>query len=204
MGRSRSRRPQRPSNSIGEFYAAILEAFQKLNPPLALDRQLSSLGLFKIGTMAKVQEAIELINLQGEGSKVTPEEGPGDLAHYYRFGEIHNEKRFVQDPATGKWGYDPSAPVPLPDVWDMADIPAGGYLQADVPDLATWDLIHTLDQRYSSMLRFLEAAWLNGDASSLFSALDEMVEMGAAASELVTKPRPDGAGNYGPCFRYIP
>ncbi|CCE98521.1 hypothetical protein SFHH103_04030 (plasmid) [Sinorhizobium fredii HH103] len=196
--------PTETFDSIGEFYAAILETFQELNPTLTLDRQLSSLGLFKIGTIAMVQEAIELINLQGEGSNVTPEDGPGDLAHYYRFGEIHNEKRFTQDPATGKWRYDPSAPVLLPDVWDMANIPAGGYLQADVPDLATWDLIHTLDQRYSSMLRFLEAAWLNGDASSLFSALDEMVEMGAAASELVTKPRSDGAGNYGPCFRYVP
>ncbi|QIO54609.1 hypothetical protein HA461_25820 (plasmid) [Rhizobium leguminosarum bv. trifolii] len=191
-------------DSIGEFYAAIFGAFQELNPTLAVDRQISSLGLFKIGTLSKVQEAIELINLQGEGSNVSPEEKPGDLAHYYRFGELHNEKRFVRDSATGKWHYDASAPVLLPDVWDMSDVPAGGYLQADVPDLATWDLIHTLDQRYSNMLRFLEAAWLNGDASSLSSALNEMFEMGAAASELVTKPRPDGAGNYGPCFRYIP
>ncbi|MEQ9244381.1 MAG: ferritin-like domain-containing protein, partial [Nitratireductor sp.] len=170
----------------------------------ALDRQLSSLGLFKIGTMPEVQKAIELINLQGEGSKVTPEEGPGDLAHFYRFGEIHNEMRFAQDPVSGKWRYDPSAPVQFPDVWDMADIPAGGYRQADVPDIVVWDLIHTFDQRYSSMLRFLEAAWMHGDASSLFSALDEMVEMGAVASELIARPRPGGAGNYGPCFRYIP
>jgi photosystem II stability/assembly factor-like uncharacterized protein len=190
--------------SIGEFYGAMLATFQKENPPLKLDRQLAGFRLYKIGTMAKVEEAIRLINLQGEGSNVTPEEEPGDLAHYYRFGQIYNEKRYVQDPATGKWGYDPAAPLPLPETWNMADIPEGGYLQADVPDIATWDLIRTFDQRYSNMLRLLEAAWLNGNSPSLSAAVGEMRQMAAIASQLVATPRADGAGNYGPCFRYIP
>lgn len=189
-------------DSIGEFYAAILATFQKESPPLTLDRQVGGFGLFKIDTMAKVEAAIGKINLQGEGSKTSPEEAPGDLAHYYRFGEIYNEKRYVQNPVTGKWGYDPAAPSPLPETWDMADIPKGGYVQADVPDLATWDLIRTFDQRYSNMLRLLEDAWRNGN--SLSAAVGEMGEMAAIASQLVATPRPDGAGNYGPCFRYVP
>lgn len=190
-------------DSIGEFYEAILATFQKENPELKTDRQIQGSGLRKIDTMAKVEAAIRLINLQGEGSNVTPEEGPGDLAHYYRFGQIYNEKRYVQNPATGKWNYDPAAPLPLPETWNMADIPQGGYQQADVPDMATWDLIHTFDQRYSNMLRLLEAAWLNGNGASLSEAIGEMREMASIASQLVATPRPDGAGNYGPCFRYI-
>ncbi|MHC2585360.1 ferritin-like domain-containing protein [Bradyrhizobium diazoefficiens] len=192
-------------DSIGEFYGAILATFQKENPTLKLDRQLrsSGVGVYKIGTMAKVEETIRLINLQGEGSNVTPEEGPGDLAHYYRFGQIYNEKRYVRNPATGKWGYDPAATLPLPETWEMADIPAGGYLQAEVPDMATWDLIQTFDQRYSNMLRLLETAWLNGNQPSLFEAISEMGQMASVASQLVAKPRAEGAGTYGPCFRYL-
>lgn len=113
-------------DSIGEFYAAVLETFHRVDPPLTIDRQVGGFGLFKIDTMAKVEAAISKINLQGEGSKVSPEEAPGDLAHYYRFGEIFNEKRYLQNPATGEWGYDPLAPAPLPETWDMADIPEGG------------------------------------------------------------------------------
>jgi hypothetical protein len=191
-------------DSIGEFYGAILATFQKENPTLSLDRQIAGFRLYKIGTMAKVEEAIRLINLQGEGSNVSPEEAPGDLAHYYRFGQIYNEKRYVQNAATGKWNYDPAAPMPRPEVWNMADIPAGGYLQANVPDMATWDLIQTFDQRYSSMLRLLEATWLNGNVASLSAAIGEMKQMALIASQLVATPRADGAGNYGPCFRYVP
>jgi hypothetical protein len=49
----------------------------------------------------------------------------------------------------------------------MADIPAGGYQQADVPDPAVWDLITRFDQNYSAMLQSLEAAWTHGDPSAL-------------------------------------
>ena len=182
---------------------AILATFQRENPALNSIDNSQGFRLYKIGTMAKVEEAIRLINLQGEGSNVTPEEDAGDLAHYYRFGQIYNEKRYVQNPATGKWDYVPAAPLPLPETWNMADIPAGGYLQADVPDMATWDLISTFDQRYSNLLRLLEAAWLNGNSASLSAAVGEMMKWLPLLLNW-SPPRADGAGNYGPCFRYVP
>ena len=93
-------------NSIGEFYSAILSTFKSLNPPLDVARQIDGpLGSFKIDTHEKVKEAIDLINLQGEGSNKSPEEKPGDFAHYYRFGEIYHEKHFVKDPVSGKLGF---------------------------------------------------------------------------------------------------
>ena len=85
----------------------------------------------------------------------------------------------------------------------MADIPAGGYLSADVPDLAVRDLIERFDREYSEMLRLLEKAWVNGDAGVLGDAVGAMITMGYTGRMLVTKPRPDGNGNYGPCFRYV-
>jgi photosystem II stability/assembly factor-like uncharacterized protein len=188
-------------DSIGEFYEAVLAAFRNLNPTLSGDRQLGGpLRLFKIDSLTKVEEAIRLITLQGEGSNISPEEAPGDLAHYYRFGEIHHGKRLAKD-RQGTWGYI-GGDVPLPEVYDMACIPAGGYQQSDVPDIAIWDLITRFDQQYSEMLRLLEQAWTHGNQTFLRQAIFEMGSMSDTGRELIMKPRPDGRGNYGPCFRF--
>ena len=193
----------RTFDSIGEFYAAILSTFQALKPTLKEARQLEGpLGLYKIGSLDQVKETIELINRQGEGSNVSPEEGRDDLAHYYRFGEIYHGKRLVKDPATGTWSFT-GADLRMPDTWPMADVPAGGYRQADVPDLAAWDLITRVDHDYSDMLRSLEAAWQHGDSDALGTAVEFMLAMSNAGRQLVKIPRPDGTGNYGPCFRLV-
>ena len=194
-----------PPVTIGAFYASILEAFKILNPALSTGRQIERnfhFGrLIKIDSLGKVEEAIRLINLQGEGSSVSPEEAGGDLAHYYQFGEIYHGRRYVKD-ASGHWGYTGDKLL-LPEVHDMADIPKGGYLKADVPNLAVWDLIERFDRAYSDMLRKLQEAWTSGTPSALGDAVLKMLDMGMMAEELVTKPRPDGQGNYGPCFRYV-
>jgi len=194
----------RTFDAIGEFYRAILAAFKKENPSLKVARQIKGpLGLYMIETLDKVEEAINLINLQGEGSNLSPEEKSGDLAHFYRFGEVYHEKRFLKDASSGKWGYTGDA-IPLPELWDMADIPEAGYQRADVPDLRVWNLIATFDQSYSNMLRLLQSAWEHGDPQILGQAVGAMLQMHEIATALVQKPRPDGSGNYGPCFRYIP
>lgn len=192
-------------DSIGEFYEAIWRAFNSLNPPLSTDRQLThdgdAIAFEKIDTLAKVEAAIMLIKVQGEGSNLTPEEASGDLAHYYRFGEIYHGKKFIQD-ATGMWGFT-GADIPLPDTWDMADIPAGGYQQADVPQMDVWDMMTQFDQNYSEMLRNLQAAWTHGDPLLLDAAITNMRRMNILGTQIVQKPKPGGGGNYGPCFRYV-
>jgi hypothetical protein len=188
--------------TIGEFYESIAAAFGDLQPAISTDRQIEGpLGLEKITSFAGVREAITLINRQGEGSKASPEEAPGDLAHYYRFGEIASGRQLVKD-TNGVWSFS-GPPMPLPAVHDMADIPQGGYVSADVPDLAVRDLIERFDREYSEMLRLLETAWTNGDPAVLGDAVAAMITMGSTGRQLVTKPRPDGQGNYGPCFRYV-
>lgn len=190
-----------PAVTIGEFYEAILAAFKELNPTLSIARQLEGpLGLYKVESLAMVEEAIKLISIQGEGSNVTPEEKPGDLAHYYRFGEIAKGKRCIQN-SNGKWEYI-GTELPMPDVHPLADIPAGGYQQSDVSDPAVWDLIQRFDMQYSEMLRLLQDAWTHGDPAKLSGSVGKMIGMGTIGRQLVAKPRPDGTGNYGPCFRY--
>jgi len=192
--------------TIGEFYEAILAAFKKLNPTLSVDRQLErnigAIHFSKIDTLAKVEDAIKLINLQGEGSNLTPEETPGDLAHYYRFGEVFHGKKLIKNETTGEWSFI-GPDLPLPDTWNMAEIPVGGYKQADVPDSSVWDLIVRFDQAYSNMLRKLQDAWTHGDPALLTAAISSMLDMNTIGNELIQKPKPDSSGNYGPCFRYV-
>lgn len=195
-----------PPVTIGEFYESIQTAFTTLNPVLSTSRQIIGdfpFGeLFKIDTLASVKRAIGIINLQGEGSNTSPEEVPGDLAHYYRFGEIYHGKKFTQD-ASGSWGYNGSDFL-MPEIHEMADIPVGGYQQADVPDPAIWDRIQRFDRAYSQMLRNLESVWRDGDAAHLDDAITEMRSMARIGRELIATPRSDGQGNYGPCFRFVP
>lgn len=189
-----------PPATIGEFYQSIGQAFEELNPPLDISRQVGSLGLFKVNTLERVREAIRVITVQGEGTNTSPEENPGDLAHYYRFAEIYNGAGLVRD-GSGKWSFT-GPPVPLPDVHNMAEIPPGGYRRDAVPDLAVWERIERFDREYSEMLRLLERAWTQ-DAGHLIGSLGKMTAMSDTGRELVELPRPDGPGNYGPCFRYV-
>jgi hypothetical protein len=116
--------------TIGQFYDAILAAFEQVKPTLTGQPQIiATIGqsqnftnsLYAVSTMALVQQAISEIKEQGEGTSTSPD-APNfgdELAHYYRFGEIYNGQEFVE--TNGKWGYT-GAPVPFPDVWPMAQL----------------------------------------------------------------------------------
>lgn len=190
-------------DSLGEFYETVLAVFKKLNPTLDTTRQLEnrSIGLTVIGSAADVESAIRLINAQGEGSSSSPYEAPGDLAHYYRFAEIFHGRRLIEV-ARNNWDYA-GDPVELPAVYEMADIPNGGYRKEQVPDMATWDLVQQFDRQYSNMLRSLQSAWTHGNQTDLNSAVGQMFGMATTGLKLIKTPKPDGSGNYGPSFRFV-
>jgi hypothetical protein len=191
--------------TIGAFYAALAKAFETLQPALSIERQLAGPpGLKKLASLDDIRLAIDLIQRQGEGSKMSPEDtGPNDLAHYYRFKEIFVEKQLHLDPATNVWKFD-GPPLPLPETWPMAEVPAGGYQKADVPDEVTWNLIQEFDRTFSEMLNLLQAAWRDGDKDSLSSAsFGSMPTLTDLAGQITQKPISPERGNYGPCFRLI-
>lgn len=107
--------------TIGDFYDAIQDAFDTIKPSISETNQLGGfLGLFKIISLDTVKRAIDLIKIQGEGTVKSPEEQMGDLAHYYRFGEIYYGKKLRKDEETGEWKFN-GATVPFPDVWPMSE-----------------------------------------------------------------------------------
>jgi hypothetical protein len=195
--------------TIGAFYDAISAAFTALAPPLSTDGQLQAgvsvpdpdqpelpnppqifEPLNALASLDDVQKAIATIKDQGEGTSLSPDAPQfdnGELAHYYRFGEILNRKKLIKVDGSFKYSGDD---VPFPDCYPVARVPRGGY--PGVP------AVQEFDARYSRLIGQLQAAW--DGTSGLGPAFRTMGGLGSAASEIVTMPRPDGSGNYGPDF----
>jgi hypothetical protein len=177
--------------TIGAFYDAVLAAFEKPSVHITGERQLKNagVGLKEIRTLADVNAAIAKIKIQGEGTTQSPEEAAGELAHYYRFAEIYHGRKLIKAP-DGKYRYEGES-IPFPEVFPMAEVPAGGY-----PETAEFD------QNYTAMLNDLQAAW-SGTPGKLGAAVGKMYLMADLARTLMQKPLPSGQGTYGPSFRLI-
>jgi hypothetical protein len=193
--------------TIGVFYERILNAFKLLpDPTMSTDHQLSGPLSWRVVRCVKdVQQAIGIIQHQGEGSTGAPVEGwDGHLAHYWRFAEMKKRKHLVLDPTTGLRNF--STPIPLDlrrDVWPVAPVPAGGY--GSVKDSGVCRLLRDFNLAYSRLLDLFQEAWsLPGGQSKLVAAIAVMFELTEHAKPLMRTKRPDGPGNYGPEFRYIP
>jgi hypothetical protein len=185
-------------DTIGEFYDAILEAFEKL-PTAAYkkERQITGGGLFKISDFSKAKHAIvDIIKKQGEGTKQSPEDEENlaepDLAHYYRFRELFWKRRFVKN-AAGNWVN--GADVLFPTVYDMADIPAGGYPES-----------RAFDELYTELLNSLQKTWENGDNAEFGNAYGLMTMLKGEAKILMQTqidPNNRSKGCFGPSFLLI-
>jgi hypothetical protein len=178
--------------TIGAFYDAIVEAFRKLPPAqIAGTNQVKrpSMRLVEIKTLADVEEAVRKIKVQGEGTAQSPEEADDDLAHYYRFAQIHRGRRLIKMP-DGKYRYEGDI-IPFPEVYPMAEVPPEGYPES-----------LEFDKNYTAMLGDLQAAW-TGTPAKLGPAVSKMWAMGDLARALMQKPLPSGGETYGPSFLLV-
>jgi hypothetical protein len=192
--------------TIGMFYDAIRELFQTLSPPISADGQLAvtldvpkpdgsgattTEPLTHLGTLDEILKAITTIKEQGEGTANSPDspEFGGELAHYYRFGEIRYGRRFVK--IDGSWQYA-GAPVPFPDCYPVSRVPPGGY-----PDLPA---SKKFDTAYFQLIAGLQNAWAGGGEQALDMAIGIMFQLYGLAAPIIAMPLPDGSGNYGPDF----
>jgi hypothetical protein len=111
--------------TIGQFYAAIGEAFIRLKPQFTGKHQVvHSMGddsIFAINSLDDALKAIAIITQQGEGTVSTPEIpdfDPDQIAHYYAFKQILAGRR-LQRGADGQWRFD-GPEVPMPAVWNFS------------------------------------------------------------------------------------
>jgi hypothetical protein len=195
--------------TIGEFYAAIVAKLEHLGPGAIVgdpshqvvdERWFPADQLFPIRTLTEAVSAIGVIVDQGEGTPTTPMDSQGEVAHYYRFGEIVYGRRLVAVNAAPGWAYAGEAvPLDSAGVWDLVTDAKG----CDYPsESAARVLSDAFNSSYSNLLRCLHEVF-NGAPAKLDMALSAMVEMQLVGQKLVSTPLPGGGGFAAPTFEYV-
>lgn len=193
--------------TIGEFYEHILESFRRLTPAMSTAHQVTApLATMVVKDVDDVARAIGIIMREGEGSDGPADTGAYNLAHYYRFAEIMEGKKLVQNESTGDYAFVTPIDFDMVEgVWPMAPVPEGGYALDGIADDEVRRLVLGSNIAYSRLLDLLQGVWASdGGQGALWHAIDAMFELEKYAKPLMQIPRPGGDGNYGPDFRYLP
>ena len=158
--------------------------------------------MFPITDFESAKKAIGIIVVQGEGTPTTPDDAEGELAHYYRFRQVVEGRALVKDPkAPGGWSYSgPKLAIDPAGVWDMVDDPKTSDYP---PGSKARALVDTFNASYSSLLRALHRTF-NGEPGHLQAAVGLMYDVRLAALDVLATPAPDGAGQCGLPFDYVP
>jgi hypothetical protein len=195
--------------TIGQFYDAIKEQIQRLGssifvdtnaPPQVVASQWFPPGkLFPITGPDSACRAIDIIKIEGEGTSLDPFQSPGDLAHFYKFGEIAAGKKLIRTPGGFAYGgdpipFDPSGVWPLRPNCKIDDFPAGTQARTRVTQFA---------YNYANLLNTLHHAF-NGDPSRLDRAIGLMYDLRVLSAALMQTADPTKPGfNVGPSFEYV-
>lgn len=208
--------------TIGQFYQAILDAFERLASTKGgarqlftgkRSRQVSAVAAYyggggrpiEVVDLATARAAIQEISEQGEGFDHTIFDGDNqfgqvdELAHYFRFYEIRAGRRFLPTdvPRHGPTGsellVDWSARYP------MAPNPkASEYTHR--PEIHR--LMTEFNRKYTALLNVLHNAF-NGTPSDLMQAVPMMYELKYRAQALMAIPSGrKGGTTVGPSFEY--
>lgn len=202
--------------TIGMFYDRIREGIETLetrqragqtiftgDPAYQVTQDFPSWEVFPVHKLEDAKKAIRFIVFQGEGTRTSPSDplAWGELAHYYRFGEIVNGKALVSDgKVPPSWSYtgdpipfDPSTVTPV-----MANPKAARY---PVGSAARYGC-ETFNYTYTSLLKVLHEAF-NGNPSRLSAAIGMMESLKEQALTLAAIDSGVG-GKAGPSFEYQP
>ncbi len=203
--------------TIGMFYDRIrthLEALEARrqrkggtiftgDPAYQVTQDFPSWEVFPVLKLDDARKAIRFIVFQGEGTPSSPSDplAGGELAHYYRFGEIVHGRALVPDgKVPPSWSYtgdlipfDPSTVAPVIANPKTAGYPAGSAARYGC---------QTFNYTYTSLLKVLHEAF-NGNPSRLSAAIGMMESLKEQALTLATIDSGDG-GKAGPSFEYQP
>ncbi len=203
-------------NTIGQFYAAIMEAIVRLSKTGAIrfdhhpERQVSPSDYYNgHGKVVRVHDSYSAIEAckeiihQGEGmdSGIYEQghtiDGVGyELAHYYRFMEINLGRRFRpgDTPQSGPTGAE--LPMDWSSVKNMVSNPQVGWFAPGDPRRT---LMEECNHSWLMLLRELEQG-LRGDQQGLKRAVPWMLRLKLQAQNLMNVPSGIGDTMLGPSF----
>jgi hypothetical protein len=190
--------------TIGQFYDAISAALaeQPSSIFVAKSVQVTNQSPFvtPVTDLASAQAAIERIVEQGEGTTTSPDDAQGDLAHYYRFGEIYHGMHLIQNPSPPPaWVYEgqPAISFDTTGVLPLVTNPKG----SQYPDgSAAQKANDTFNQTYATLLKDLETAFTS--TADLSDAIGDMGDLATQAAAVMAIELGDGT-NAGPSFEYV-
>lgn len=204
--------------TIGEFYAAIADQLKLAGPEVFSgdpDRQVThDLGdekLIAITNLSTALQAIETIVEEGEGTRQSPLDREGELAHYYRFGEVKHGRQLVPNPGAppdgppeDRYSYTgPPIPFEAAGVRPLITNPSQSpYPAGSVAAIMNSNFNYT----YTALLKNLHATF-NGQPECLMSAVGLMESCKQLAMEMGQLPadptQPTGS-RVGPSFDWQP
>ncbi|MDT3397603.1 ferritin-like protein [Streptomyces sp. B1866] len=156
--------------------------------------------LFPVTDMSSALAAISEIVVQGEGTPTDPDDNTGELAHFYRFGQIVDGFELTYDEQQKKWVKGAAIPFdPVRDVFPMRDDPDTYTL----PDGSGAQRVALeFDATYVKLLQRLGTAF-NGRPDDLFEAVALMSDLNASARTTMTEKTPgDPSTVIGPSFQW--
>lgn len=221
-------RPARPDappeanryHTIGQFYKAIDEGLSYLADPRRAEKLFVGTLDWQVGPqqwyyggggdavvvtdLESARRALAEVMVQGEGLDhgIFDEDkahGEDELAHYFRFEEIRDGRRFQETdtPASGPTG--PEFPVDWAAVFPMRPNPKA---QQYVDRPAIHHQMMEFNRGYTTLLRILHQAF-NGQPGVLFNAVPAMYSLKYRAQALMKIPSGDRDGStVGPSFEY--
>jgi Ferritin-like len=194
--------------TIGQFYRHLDDFLKKLpasdwkaNRNQLDASQFLQGQIFPVNNYADAHLAIQHIVSEGEGAKDTPLDFQGEVAHYYRFGELFfdqiltkadNPKGFVWG---SKLGVDWNAVYPA-----ITDPGSHDFSQDSAEARAAQD---GCDEAYTRLVQELQRAFA-GEAGRLGNAVRAMFDLRMAARHALTVPLAMPTQVAGPSFRYRP
>ncbi|MCC6771559.1 MAG: ferritin-like protein [Gemmatimonadaceae bacterium] len=213
------------SPTIGQFYEAILEAFHRLEHHAKKrgetiftgPRRLQIAGdtwyyggggsPVAVTDLASATHAIHEIMDQGEGLDHGIFDGDDqfgqvdELAHYFRFNEIHLGRRYQKTDGPTR----PPTGAELPVDWTASYPMSPNPKAADyVGQPAIHRLMVDFNRQYTALLRALDRAF-NGEPSALGDAVPIMYDLKYRAQALMAIPSGRGDGTtVGPGFEFAP
>ncbi len=194
--------------TIGQFYAA-LDKFLSTVPASQWkqgrnqidDWQFLAGQVFAVNDYADAHRAIDNIVSEGEGSKTSPLDFQGQVAHYYRFGEVFYDQVLTKAPNPKGYAWSGTLGVDWNAVYPAIPDPENHDFSKDPP--AAQQAQDQCDEAFTRLVQELQNA-VNGRSGSLGSAVRAMFDLRLAAKHALTVPLADPKQVAGPSFRYRP
>ncbi len=194
--------------SIGEFYRRV-DAYLATLPPSTWkpdnhqigDEQYFAGQIFPVNNYADAQRAISDIISEGEGSSTGPLDFEDELAHYYRFEEIHRNQLLTKADNPAGFGWGAPLGVDWCAVYPAISDPGSHDFSHDPPAAQAAQV--ACNSAFSQMVDELNRAF-NGEPGRLGNAVRAMFDLRMAMRLAFTTPLSDADRVAGPAFLYIP